>query len=616
MKSRFSSAICATVILLSSAAVGAVLAPANAQADFSVSFNSFHHELSRYGDWVYSDRWGEVWVPQDVPNDFHPYGTNGHWAYTGEYGWYWVSNYDWGDIPFHYGRWVNDPDDGWLWIPGYVWSPGWVIWRSNGQYTGWMPMPPDEEFLNGGPRAGFAISSRDFGISLNFGHENDYYGYSRWYGRDYGQDRFASNWVFVGTGHIDARDYRAYQAPRNNYTTIIHDTKNVTNYTIVNNYVVNRSVDVQVVERAGGHRIQPVRAADVIRRPTFVTQIDTGRQVQMRMRSENPRGTGQLGSAPKPTAQIVQSLSAKPFMHNGQTPTHLFTRDTVTKAPLALTPMRPNPAMGAGSTSNVGLSPGMSPGPTPPTTPNGKPVKETPTERMKAREQNMRRDNNAPGGGQVTPALPKPADKGMSSPAGNNAGVVPLDRRMRDRMSPGNPNTAAPPVAVQPMPGASTALPSNPQQTRGEEMRRRNEPVNANPAPPTGTDSSGGMNAPDANGPQMRGRRGSDSNGMTAPGSSPFSTPATSPAGAANGSVHTDTMPSETRRDRMIHTPPQASPPPLDNGMTGPRPAANAPATTHGDRVPAAVATPNKPADEKPGKHKKPDQTDQTDTPH
>ena len=38
-----------------------------------VSFQSFHRTLSAHGDWVYSDRWGEVWVPADVPNDFHPY---------------------------------------------------------------------------------------------------------------------------------------------------------------------------------------------------------------------------------------------------------------------------------------------------------------------------------------------------------------------------------------------------------------------------------------------------------------------------------------------------------------------------------------------------------------
>ena len=107
-------------------------------------------------------------------------------------------------IPFHYGRWVNDPDDGWMWIPGYVWSPGWVVWRSNDHYTGWMPMPPDEGFLRGNG------DHSSFGISINFNRTDDYYGYSRWYGRGYDENRFASNWVFIGTGDLSDRDYRSH----------------------------------------------------------------------------------------------------------------------------------------------------------------------------------------------------------------------------------------------------------------------------------------------------------------------------------------------------------------------------------------------------------------------
>ena len=193
---------------------------------------------------------------------FIPIGTAGHWADTDEYGWTWVSDYDWGDIPFHYGRWVNDPDDGWLWIPGYVWSPGWVVWRTDGQYTGWMPMPPDDQFLgrgnDNGANLGIAVGGGGLSFSIDFNNTDDYYGYSRWYGSDYNADRFAANWTFVNTGHIGDHDYRHYEAPRANYATIIHDGRNVTNYTIVNNYVVNKNVDVRDVERAsGGRQIRP-----------------------------------------------------------------------------------------------------------------------------------------------------------------------------------------------------------------------------------------------------------------------------------------------------------------------------------------------------------------------
>src|SRR5579864_3206920 len=146
MKRSLSGAVCALALMCASVPVAIMASPAYAQSD--VSFGSFHDELAQYGSWVYSDRWGEVWLP-DVGPDFRPYDTNGYWANTEDYGWTWVSSYPWGDITFHYGRWVDDPDDGWMWIPGYVWGPAWVVWRSSDRVMGWMPMPPDPDFLSG-----------------------------------------------------------------------------------------------------------------------------------------------------------------------------------------------------------------------------------------------------------------------------------------------------------------------------------------------------------------------------------------------------------------------------------------------------------------------------------
>ena len=74
MKSYLKTAVYATALLLGSVSADAVLSAATAQTDVSVSFDSFHDRLAQYGDWVYSDRWGEVWVPGDVSADFHPYG--------------------------------------------------------------------------------------------------------------------------------------------------------------------------------------------------------------------------------------------------------------------------------------------------------------------------------------------------------------------------------------------------------------------------------------------------------------------------------------------------------------------------------------------------------------
>ncbi|HUB84395.1 MAG TPA: DUF6600 domain-containing protein [Rhizomicrobium sp.] len=340
MKRYLAPAACAAAILISSVSVDAILAPAAAQQD--VDFDSFHDYLANYGDWVYSDRWGEVWVPENVPDDFQPYGTNGYWAASDDYGWIWVSNYEWGDVPFHYGRWVNDPDIGWLWIPGYVWSPAWVVWRHNGDYVGWMPMPPDREFLGqgSGPSGGPFGISLGLGISLghglrigiNFNDTSRYYGYSQWY-PGYDENRFARNWVFIPTRHLADRDFHRYWAPRGNNVSIIRNTTNITNYTVVNNYVVNRGIDVKVVERAGGHPVEHVRLEQVIRHPQFVAKADAGMQIQTRMRREMPRGNGETGSAPAPSQKVVQGLSDKTPQHEGHAPMHVFTKQTVTQAP-------------------------------------------------------------------------------------------------------------------------------------------------------------------------------------------------------------------------------------------------------------------------------------------
>ena len=352
----------ASAIALSVVPIVGVSFPAIAQE--VVSFDTFHDALAGEGDWVYSDRWGEVWVPQNVPDDFRPYFTAGRWVDTDDYGWLWASDYDWGDITFHYGRWVNDPDDGWLWIPGYVWSPGWVIWRSNAHYTGWMPMPPDDNFLRDTGKYG---SPDSIGVSIDFNRTDDFYGYARWYGHDYDEIRFASNWVFVGTGNLSDRDYRAHAVSRTNIINIVHTTTNITNYTVVNNFIVNRSVDARAVERAGGHPIHSVQAGTVLRRPLLITRTDTGRATQLRMRQTNPRGTGVANSAPQPSPAIVRTLSVHAVQHNGRPPAHLFTQQTVVHAALrpagnaATTPPALTPTPGGPAAHNPGSLHGVPP---------------------------------------------------------------------------------------------------------------------------------------------------------------------------------------------------------------------------------------------------------------
>jgi hypothetical protein len=327
------------------------------QSDAGIGFDLFSDQLAPFGYWLYSDRWGLVWQPGDVPYDFRPYFTAGRWVYTDDYGWYWQSELPWGDIPFHYGRWVNDPDDGWMWIPGYVWSPGWVVWRSNGQYIGWMPMPPDDAFLRGRGDIGPGGS---FQVGLDFG---GLYGYGRWYGPEYGEDRFAQNWVFVGLGQIAAPNYRAVAITNPvQVVNIIHDTHNVTNYTVINNHVVNRSVDIHLVERAAGHPIAAVPAAAVIRHPNLVGTVTAGQRVQLHMREVAPHGTGVANSAPPPPPRVVARLSTNVPSKNDHAPSHLFSRATVA-APEAQSRFHGTPAPRAGAAEGMGTPNGERPHP-------------------------------------------------------------------------------------------------------------------------------------------------------------------------------------------------------------------------------------------------------------
>ncbi len=276
---RFSIFALSTTAILLAGTAPISIAPAKAAFALNINFgfNTFHDRLGNQGHWVHSPIWGDVWQPRRrlVGENFQPY-TNGYWEYTDEYGWYWVSNDAFDDVVYHYGRWVYDPDMRWVWIPGYTWGPGWVVWREGGGYSGWMPMPPDETFVSGS------------GISLgmNFGSwGTSFYGYNRWYGNRVDPGRF---WIFVDNRNLASRDYRRFVVPRERTQVLITNTRNVTKYEVVNNRVVNRSVDVKVIERASGRRIAPVSARQVIKPNAIVTTVDESNRVGERERAQHP----------------------------------------------------------------------------------------------------------------------------------------------------------------------------------------------------------------------------------------------------------------------------------------------------------------------------------------
>ena len=490
MRHRLRTTLLATAIAL--AGVTPLLSPDAAQAQSyrgysHRNYRDFHRILARYGDWVYSDRWGTVWIP-DVSDNFRPYRTAGYWVNTRQYGWFWRSSYPWGDITFHYGRWVNDPYDGWLWIPGYVWSPGWVVWRGNNRYIGWMPMPPDRDFLRGNETS-FSFSVGGGGISLRFGQGSDFYGYGSWYGRDYDRDRFASNWTFVGAGSLGDRDYGRTVVNQTNVVNVIQNTTNITNYTVVNNVVVNRSVDARVVERASGRPVATVNAATVVN-PTLVTRVDEARQVQMQAPAPIARGTGQANSAPQPTAAVVSTLTDKPVERRGRKATGLFNRQTVQSAPLA--PRAPAAGTAPAAQPPTNVAPATTP--TSPTATPAAPTQNAPAAsapptntppaetggRNRERNRGNRGEQNAPQGNETPPAQNAPA---ATAPSTNNppaeTGGRNRERNRGNRGEQGAPQNA--PAATAPgvnPPPANTAQPDNGTDNRHKKKKNRNDTDN------------------------------------------------------------------------------------------------------------------------------------------
>ena len=81
-----------------------------------------------------------MWQPAAYQPGWNPY-YDGHWEET-DVGNTWVSDYEWGDVPYHYGTWTFDPRMGWVWVPGYTWAPAWVVFRTGPDYIGWAPVTP------------------------------------------------------------------------------------------------------------------------------------------------------------------------------------------------------------------------------------------------------------------------------------------------------------------------------------------------------------------------------------------------------------------------------------------------------------------------------------------
>jgi hypothetical protein len=120
-----------------------------------------YEDLNDYGQWQQQPDQGYVWFPNQVADDWMPYGA-GHWAWIGPWGWSWIDDAPWGFAPFHYGRWGRFGRR-WGWIPcpphhRPVYAPALVAWvggpgvrgsaaLGGGPAVGWVPLAPGEVYV-------------------------------------------------------------------------------------------------------------------------------------------------------------------------------------------------------------------------------------------------------------------------------------------------------------------------------------------------------------------------------------------------------------------------------------------------------------------------------------
>jgi hypothetical protein len=188
----------------------------------------FYDQLSSQG--CDCGNYGHVFRPR-VPHGWRPY-CNGHWVWT-DRGWYWDSDEGFGWACFHYGRWIHE-EDCWCWVPGTEWAPGWVSWRTGGDYCGWAPLPPEAGF---DPGIGIgAWSDHAFGLGPGL-------------------------YFFMSMSHFGAPNYNNYILPPAQNATLIRNTVNVTNITHNNTVINNFGPSVTTIQQKTGAVIKPVSLA-------------------------------------------------------------------------------------------------------------------------------------------------------------------------------------------------------------------------------------------------------------------------------------------------------------------------------------------------------------------
>jgi hypothetical protein len=269
-----------------------------ARAATEVTISTFYEDLSSHGDWV-SYHGATVFVPVDVPDGWRPY-TLGHWVYTEQYGWLWVSDEPFGWATYHYGRWGYADDIGWYWVPGTRWAPAWVSWRRDREHIIWAPLPPrrDPDLIS---------------IEVTFDTTPDYY------------------WVVVPAREFLAADVSVVVIrDEPEFVRIVEAAEPAGDVTIQNNVVINKVIDVDVIEKETNQKVTAVKVsktdapeqsgklendtvavfegqvkADPKARPAKLKDIEEVKQVQAGRKSKPTEGAAK-------TEQAQPEQAAKP----------------------------------------------------------------------------------------------------------------------------------------------------------------------------------------------------------------------------------------------------------------------------------------------------------------
>lgn len=232
----------------------------------TVNYKEFYDQLAPHGEWVQvhpedigltpktasfkSSKLGEndaytaayenlemvyVWKPSvslAVTNSegqtpvYVPY-SNGQWVNT-DAGWYFKASTPVEETVSHYGRWVNSPAAGWLWVPGRVWAPAWVDWKQNDTHVSWAPLPPSVYMVNNTMSVPVIADNSYIVVEKKYFLEPSVYKYNN---------------VYYNNGNI----------------VLASELTRTDGIVIVNNSIINRGPDVNIIQTIYGRNIELVK---------------------------------------------------------------------------------------------------------------------------------------------------------------------------------------------------------------------------------------------------------------------------------------------------------------------------------------------------------------------